>query len=77
MRNELRPLQSRCLRRLHHRALPLARFGLTGEAEGGRERREREVEGAGAGGGFFSSSCQRQTRRTRGGNALENFGKFR
>lgn len=53
MRNELRPLQSRCLRRLHHRALPLARFGLTGEAEGGRERREREVEGAGAGGGSF------------------------
>lgn len=54
MQHEIRPLQSRCLRGLHRRTLRLARFGHTGEAEGGRERREREVEGGCVcGGGLF------------------------
>lgn len=74
MQHELRPLQSRCLRGLHRRTLRLARFGLTREAEGGRERRE---EGWREGGwGVFFSSRQLQPRRTGGGKALENFEKF-
>lgn len=76
MQHEIHPLQSRCLRGLHRRTLRLARFGLTGEAEGGRERREREVEGGCVCGGVFFSSHQLQPRRTGGGKAVENFGKF-
>lgn len=49
-------------------------FGLTREAEGGRERR-REVEGGCVWGGLFSSRPL-QPRRTGGGEAVENFGKF-
>lgn len=78
MRNELHPLQRRCLRGLHHRALPPARFGLAGEGErGGRGEEARWREGGGSGGSLSPPASVSRGELDGGGRARENFGKFR